>query len=219
MQSCGVDPHLCPRTDEKLMQTTLNAHRAVPVLAEPQPPERYVGMTPHVQVHKAGQSLGAQPRGLNKPTNRALWLREVGVPNGGLCSGAGRWRCTHPWGIQAHQPQGAGSTGLGGPHLGLAWGRGCRQGLCLGARGLRVQNRARCLRRFLQRSENKCNANAGEWEAAGSRVSQMEVRSQAEAGPIWSLRSGSREDRRDRAGPQGRQGKGQRRRAARAAPL
>lgn len=98
--------------------------------------------------------------------------------------------------------------GWGGAHLGPAQGRDCRQVLCLGARGLSVQNGARRLRCFLQRSENKCNANAGEWEAAGSRVSQTGVQSQAEAGPIWSLQSGSREDSRHRAGDPGEAGEG-----------
>lgn len=124
---------------------------------------------------------------------------------------AGQWWCTHSWGMWAHQPQGAGSwlnRAVGGPHLGLARGRDCRQVLCLGARGLSVQNGARRLRCFLQRSENKCNANAGEWEAAGSRVSQTGVRSQAEAGPIWSLQSGSREDSRDHTGDPREAGEG-----------
>lgn len=95
MQSCGVDPRLCPRTDEKLMQTTLNAHRAMPVLAEPQPPERYVGMTPHMQVHKAGQSLGAQPRGVEQAHEQSALAQGGGSPKRGALQ-RGRSVAMHP---------------------------------------------------------------------------------------------------------------------------
>jgi len=81
------------------------------------------------------------------------------------------------------------------------------------------QNGARRLCCLLQRSENERKANAGEWEAGGSRVSLTGCGARRRQGPSGpsSLAAGGQQ--RPRRGPRTGRGRGQMRRAAGAAQL